>query len=188
MYYHASPVGGIRILEPRVSDHGVPLVYFSKRRENALVYLSNSIEKYCRESGFEYNGIWKKWGPYGFGKDGRQRLEEYYPDALESTYRGISGYLYSAEAIPEAEDFEIRIPDAAVSHLPVTVGHEEFVPDAMEAILEAERGGLITIMRYHEMPERMREWLRRTTREEYEEAKDHPEYRFFLEAKFPQYL
>ena len=34
MYYHASPVEGIRQLEPRISNHSVPLVYFSKKREN----------------------------------------------------------------------------------------------------------------------------------------------------------
>ena len=49
MYYHASPVGGIRQLEPRISNHGVPLIYFSRKRENVLVYLSNAIEKYCRD-------------------------------------------------------------------------------------------------------------------------------------------
>ena len=76
MYYHASPVEGIKQLEPRVSDHHIPLVYFSTRRENTLVYLSNAIEKYCKESGFAYDGIWKKWGPYGFTKDGIQQLQE----------------------------------------------------------------------------------------------------------------
>ena len=50
MYYHASPIGTIKRLEPRVSNHGVPLVYFSKKRENVLVYLSNAIERYCKES------------------------------------------------------------------------------------------------------------------------------------------
>ena len=52
MLYHASGTGGIRVLEPRRSNHGVPLVYFSRKRENVLVYLSNAIEKYCRETGF----------------------------------------------------------------------------------------------------------------------------------------
>ncbi len=187
MYYHASPAGGIRLLKPHVSDHGIPLIYFSKKRENVLVYLSNAIEKYCRESGFAYNGIWKKWGPYGFEKDGRQRIEEYYPDALESTYRGVPGYIYSANELSPS-GFDIRIPDAAVSSEPVPVDEEEFIPDAMEAILQAERDGLLTIVRYGNMPGRMKEWLIRTTREEYEKAKDHPEYRFFLEAKFPEYL
>ena len=102
MYYHASPVGGIRQLEPRISNHGDPLIYFSRKRENVLVYLSNAIEKYCRETGFVHQGPWQKWGPYGFDRDGIQRLEEYYPDALIKTYKGVSGYIYGAKSIREA--------------------------------------------------------------------------------------
>ncbi len=60
------------------------------------------------------------------------------------------------------------------------------VPDAYEAILEAAEKGLITIMRYDEMPEKMREWNRRTILQEYEENADHPEYRHFLKGNFPK--
>ena len=73
MYYHSSPTAGIEWLEPRVSNHGVPLIYFSKKRENVLVYLSNAVEKYCKDTGFKYEGQWHKWGPYGFNKDGIER-------------------------------------------------------------------------------------------------------------------
>lgn len=52
MFYHASPVKGLTQLEPRISNHGIPLVYFSRKRKNVLVYLSNAVEKYCRETGF----------------------------------------------------------------------------------------------------------------------------------------
>lgn len=83
MYYHASAVKDIKELEPRISNHGIPLIYFSKKRENVLVYLSNAIEKYCKETNFSYDGIWQKWAAYGFNQDGRQRIEEYYPNALE---------------------------------------------------------------------------------------------------------
>ena len=183
MYYHASQVEGIKQLEPRVSDHHVPLVYFSTKRENTLVYLSNAIEKYCRETGFVYDGIWKKWGPYGFTKDGIQQLQEYYPDALEKTYKGVSGYIYSVESITDS-GFEIRIPDAASSNEPVKVTGSEFILDAYQAILEAEEKGLIAIMRYDEMSEKMRDWNRRTILQEYEEAVDHPEYRHFLKGNF----
>ncbi|WP_196805776.1 hypothetical protein [Butyrivibrio sp. WCD2001] len=75
------------------------MIYFSRKRENVLVYLSNAVEKYCRETGFAFDGIWQKWGPYGFGKEGRLCLEEYYPNALEETYSGVSGYIYSASEI-----------------------------------------------------------------------------------------
>lgn len=187
MYYHASPTGGIEKLEPRISNHGVPLIYFSKKRENVLVYLSNAVEKYCRETGFAYDGRWQKWGPYGFDRDGVQRLEEYYPHALEKTYRGVSGYIYGANRVPEA-DFDLRIPDAAVSRDPVAVDTVEFVPDAYEAILQAEEAGLLRILRYEDMSEKMRAWNRKTIREEYEANPDHPEYRHFLKGNFAQIL
>ena len=187
MFYHASQVKDIKELEPRISNHGVPLIYFSKKRENVLVYLSNAVEKYCRETGFEYSGTWSKWGPYGFGKDGKQRFEEYYPNALEKTYKGVSGYIYYTKNV-EDSGFELQIPDAATSSVPVIVEGYEYFPDAYEAILEAEKNGLITILRYEQMPEKMREWIIRTIREEYENAKDHPEYRHFLKGNFRQYV
>lgn len=183
MYYHASPIKGIQVLEPRVSNHDVPLIYFSRKRENVLVYLSNAVEKYCRETGFVHRGRWVKWGPYGFGPDGRLRLEEYYPNAVEDTYRGVSGYIYRAETIG-ALDFKLEIPDAAVSGEPVEVTGCEYVPDAYEAILAAEREGLITIRRYEDSSEAQLAWIEKTVREQYETAADQPEYRHFLKGKF----
>ena len=185
MFYHASQVRDIKELEPRNSNHGVPLIYFSKKRENVLVYLSNAVEKYCKETGFEYSGTWSKWGPYGFEMDGRQRLEEYYPNSLEKTYKGVSGYIYYTDSIKDS-GFELQIPDAATSSVPVIVEGFEYVHDAYEEILEAEKNGLITILRYEQMPEKMREWNERTIREEYTEAADHPEYRHFIRGCFPE--
>ena len=167
MYYHASRRPGIRILEPHVSNHGVPLIYFSDRRENVLPYLSNAVAKYCRETGFARTGPWAKWASYGFTPDGRLRMEEYYPHATEETYRGVSGYIYQASRIiPTADDIQI--------------------PDAYEAILEAERAGLIEIARYERLSasEEFMSWLRDTIRREYREAADKPEYRHFLRGKF----
>ena len=187
MFYHASPIKGIVQLEPRISNHSIPLIYFSKKRENVLVYLSNAVEKYCKETGFAYEGTWQKWGPYGFTKDGMLCLEEYYPNALVSTYKGVSGYIYSTETIVDS-GFQINIPDAATSSLPVPVTGVEFVPDAYEAILQAEKEGLIVIRRYEEMTDKKKEWNTRTIREEYQSAADHPEYRHFLRGCFPDIL
>ena len=95
MYYHASQTGDIKVLEPRISNHNIPFIYFSEKRENVLVYLSNAIEKYCKESGFVHNGKWHKWASYGFDSDGVLVLDEYYPNATEDTYKGVSGiYLF----------------------------------------------------------------------------------------------
>lgn len=183
MFYHASQTPGIEVLQPRVSNHHVPLVYFSRKRENVLVYLSNAIEKYCRETGFVYHGPWQKWGPYGFDQQGRLQIQEYYPNALVDTYQGVSGYIYGVEALAPC-DFPLEIPDAAVSDVPVLVATCEFVPDALEAILQAEREGLISILRYEQLSPEFQAWNHTTIQKEYENAQDHPEYRHFLEGKF----
>lgn len=182
MYYHASPFGGITQLKPHVSNHGIPLVYFSKKRENVLVYLSNAVEKYCKETGFLYEGIYQKWGPYGFNRDGRQRLEEYYPNALVETYAGVSGYIYGAEPTKAAPVSDV--PFAVTSEEAAAVVSCEFVPDAYEAILRAEREGLLHILRYAQTGEPFRAWVRQTMLKEYENAAEHPDYRHFIEGKF----
>ena len=184
MYFHASPVKGIAILEPRISNHGVPLIYFSRKRENVLVYLSNAVEKYCKETGFDHSGKWTKWGPYGFNKNGTLRIEEYYPNALTDTYKGVSGYIYTIETITDP-GFPLQIPDAAASRAPTPVKQCEFIPDAYEAILTAEKEGLITIRRYGDNSASTLEWIEKTMQEEYENAANRPEYRHFIEGKFP---
>lgn len=150
MYYHASKTAGLVCLEPRVSNHGIPLVYLSSKRENVLVYLSNAVEKFCRETGFSHSGRWSKWGPYGFTETGILRLEEYYPHALEDTYRGVSAYIYSADPPRGLEKLE-GIADAYVSKEPVPVMGCEYIADACDAILCAEKEGKIVIRRYEEM-------------------------------------
>lgn len=182
MYHHASPTPDIQVLESRISNHNTPLIYFSKKRENTLVYLSNSIEKFCRDTGYAHTGKWTKWGPYGF-KNGIMQLDEYYPNALTETYAGVSGYIYYANSIQEA-DQDIAIPDAAVSVVPVPVDGVEFVPDAYEAILDAERKGLIFLRRYEDLPGSMLAWIRKTMQEQYDSAGERPEYRYFLKSKF----
>ena len=147
-----------------------------------LVYLSNAVEKFCRETGYVHSGKWTKWGPYGF-KNGMLQLDEYYPSALEETYRGVSGYVDHACSIQEAEQ-DIEIPSAAVSAVPVAVDGVEFIPDACEAILDAERRGLILVRRYGDLSEQTLAWIRKTVREQYDQAGEQPEYRYFLKNKF----
>ena len=187
IFYHASQVPDLEYLEPKISNHNVPLIYFSKKRENVLVYLSNAIEKCCKEAGFEHTGKWYKWGPYGFDKDGRLRIEEYYHDALRITYQGVSGYIYQVENIVDS-GYEVKIPDAATSSVGVKVSGVEFISDAYEAILKAEKDGLISILRYEDLSEQKKVWLADTILQEHEDSLDKPDYRFFLEKHFPDIL
>lgn len=184
LLYHASPVPGLRTLEPRISNHGIPQVYFSRKRENVLVYLCNAIEKYARETNFPYTGPWEKWGPYGFSKDGRLRLEEYYPHATKDTYQGVSAYIYCVEETSSMHPLP-DIPDAVVSPEPVAVKSCEWIPDAYEEIQKALREELNTLVSYEQGSEAWHRQIETLLREDYENAAGHPEYRHFLEGKFP---
>ena len=184
MFYHASQTPNIMTLEPRVSNDNVPRIYFSDKRENVLVYLSNAVEKTCREDGFVHTGKWQKWASYGFTRGGLLQFEEYYENALADTYAGVSGYIYSV-AESDAMKPYANIRNAFFAEMPQKVLSCEFVPDALEALLEAERAGEIVITRYAQLSDRMREWLYRTNPEEYRNAENAPDYRYFLKKKFP---
>ena len=183
MYYHASKVPEIKILFPHISNHGKSLVYFSEKKENTLVYLSNAIEKYCVESRFLYEGIWKKWASYGFEKNGVLRLDEYYPNATEDTYKGVAGYIYGVNNILNMT-VQTDIPGAIVTSDEVKVDYCEYIPDAYEAIMCAVDAGVIQLKKYEENSQRMLNWIESIISNEYESAKEHPEYKYFLEAKF----
>ena len=184
MYYHASQTGDILCLQPRLSQHGIPLVYLSSKRENVLVYLSNAVEKCCRETGFAHTGRWSKWGPYGFTEQGLLRLEEYYPHALEDTYQGVSAYIYSTNPTQGVESLP-GITDAYVSKTPVPVLGCERIADAYAEILRAEQEGKIVIRRYEEMSPAQLAWIRDTALQEYADPQTEPDYRHFLRCKFP---
>lgn len=182
MYFHASQTPNLSVLEPRVSNHGTPLIYFFQKRENCLVYLSNAVEKFCRETGFPHTSPWTKWGPYGFTTDGLLQLDKYYPNALAETYRGVSGYIYAVEAIPDP-GAPIEIPGVVTSRSPVPVLRCEFVADALAEILKAEQHGLLAISRYETMTDARRRWVAETIEREYRDPAATPEYRYFLKAK-----
>ena len=185
MYFHASQIGKIKTLEPRISNHNISLIYFSDKRENVLVYLSNAVEKVCEEGRFTFDGLWYKWGSYGFEKDGRLRFEEYYPNALEDTYKGIEGYIYSCSKIDPYQKLDIKIPNTFITAQKTTVDNCEFIPDAYNEMINAEANGLITILRYNEFISNIkrREWLKKTIIDEYRNNSAHPDYRFFLESR-----
>lgn len=182
-FYHASPVPGLSVLEPRVSNHGKPLVYLSDCRENTLPYLSNAVEKYCREAGLPPQEFYPKWGSYGFSPAGLLRLEEYWPNAAQETYQGVSGYIYSVEG----EDFAPQpdIPHAFLSQRPVRITGREFIPDAYEALLQARQAGKIELRNYEENSPEMLRWIEKSVRQEYDDPQAVPCYRAFLQAKFP---
>lgn len=183
MYYHATNVEGITQLVPRVSSHLKPLVYFTTKRENSLVYLANAVEKYCKEIGYQHTGTYYKWNSYGFDSSGKLILWEYWPDAMRETYAGMAGYIYHAANIPTATEIN-GIPYGVSCSEPVQIDGFEYVPEAYEALQEAADQGLVCIRKYHENSEKKLEQIRCLVQREYATAQKFPEYKLFLEAKF----
>ena len=146
-FYHCSPISGLKILEPgKPASFDKPAgVYLTTLLPMALMY---SIKNY------EYT--------YGYTKEGKIYLSEYFPNALEILYRGRSASLYLCD--PETTEIT-KIPNEAVSEKAVPVISETLIPDAYEALLEQERLGALEIRRYHELPEKAYDWIRKTEAE-----------------------
>ena len=181
MLFHASQIANIEYLEPRISNHNIPLVYFSSKKENTFVYLSNAVEKYCKETGYVHLGKWEKWGSYGFTTDGILRIEEYYPNATIDTYKGVSGYIYSTSATNKTEKLP-DIPFAYISKSRILTEHVEYIPDAYDAIMEAVAVGHIALRKYEDYTAKAHQGIKDMILNEYKTATE--EYKHFLEGKF----
>ena len=182
MYYHASNVKDITILKPHVSNHGKSLVYFSSKRENILVYLSNAVEKYIKEKYNRPLKQYEKWASYGIASDGRVRIEEYYPNATKETFTGVSGYIYKVNNLEDAKPLR-GIQDVFVTQDEIAVDGCEYVSDAYEEILRAEHEGKILIERFEDITPKKREWIINTMKNEYENS-DNDDYKDFIRSKF----
>ena len=68
---------------------------------------------------------------------------------------------------------DIKIPNAFISTQKTPEDNCEFIPDAYNEIINAEKNGLITVLR-----------LERVITDEYRKNKAHPDYRFFLRPRF----
>ena len=182
MYYHASNVKDLKVLKPHVSDHGKSWVYFSIKRENILVYLSNAVEKHIKE---KYNRPLKeysKWASYGITKDGKVRIEEYYPNAMKDTFEGVSGYIYHVKNLDNAQALN-GIKDVFVTQDEINIDGCEFVQDAYVEILKAEKAGLIVLERFEDISEQKLQWIEKTIINEFANS-DNDDYKEFLLDKF----
>lgn len=150
-YYHCSPSAGLTVLEPKKPEafKKPPRVYLTTLLPMALMYAVRN---------YEYS--------YGYTKEGQIYFDEYFPNALEILYRGRSASLYLCA--PEKTE-TTKIPNEAVSETAVPILSETHIPDACEALLEQERLGALVIHRYHELSERMLNWIRKVQTDEIRE-------------------
>lgn len=146
-YYHGSPVVGLTLLKPGkpTSFEKPARVYMTTLLPMALMY---TVKNY------EYS--------YGYTREGKIYFDEYFPNALEILYRGKSASLYLCA--PQSTELT-KIPNEVVSEAAVPIIGETVLPDACEALLEQERLGTLVIHRYHELPERRLNWIRKAETE-----------------------
>lgn len=182
MFYHASNIKDLKVLKPHVSMHGKSLVYFSDKKENVLVYLSNAVEKYIKEKHNRPLKQYKKWATYGFTKEGVLCLEEYYPSALKETYKGVKGYIYCVENLTLPESIK-EIKNVVAIDDEVEVSSIIEIEDAYEEILKAEQDGRIVISRFEDMTEKKREFIKNMMINEFNNS-ENEDYKEFLIAKF----
>ena len=129
-YYHASPTGGLQILEPRKSPFfDKPMqVCMTSLRAMALFYLIRN---------YEY--------AYGYDRQGRLYFDDPFPDALKKLYYGKSGWLYICQ---DGEYEKTAIPNEYISYEPVCVVEAEWIQDAYQAFLEEQKRGNILLYDY----------------------------------------
>ena len=153
-YYHASPTGGLQILEPRRSP------FFDKPAQVCLTSLRAMALFYLIRN-YEY--------AYGYTRQGKLYFDEPFPDALKKLYAGKPGWLYTCEA----GDYEkTAIPNEFVSSQPVRITGAAYIPDAREAFLQEQEAGNILLLAYAQSasdPKRFAEklaWIEKEISEE----------------------
>ena len=134
--YHGTTKTGLSQLMPFARAHNElsePCVYLAQDKVLAALHIWDKPYRWIK---FDYTT-----------KDGIAWLEPY-PGALEKFYGGVSGSIYTCEG-----KFRRLARNVLVSRRAVAVVEEDFVPDALELILECEREGLFEIRRCEALPE-----------------------------------
>ena len=154
IYYHASPTGGLQMLEPRKSP------YFDKPTQVCLTSLRAMALFYLIRN-YEY--------AYGYTRQGKLYFDDPFPNALKKLYAGKSGWLYICE---DGDYKKTEIPNEFVSAQPVRITGAEYIPDAYEAFLREQAAGNIQLLDYAHFasdPEKFakkRAWLQKAISEE----------------------
>ncbi len=174
MLYHGSPIGGLDVLSPELSEHGTPFVYFATDPLVALLYAVKPVSK-----PFSYY-------PYGFDGNGHVVYSEYFEDAFRILYQGQHGYLYECEKTADMTQ-PTNIACAYASAYPVKVKRVTYISDLYEYYKKQLDKGVFSIRRFEEVPRVTYAHIIKTLRNEIApyNLQDYPEMQQFLVRYFP---
>lgn len=139
--FHGSPVGGLTELQPFLSEHGKPYLYFATNPLVALLYAAKPVPK-----PFSFY-------PYGFDKDGGVVYSEYYENAFEQLYRGKAGYLYECDHVAGLEN-PTQINCAYTTTEPVQIDRVTRIDDLYDYFMAQAEQGLFRVKRRAEISEK----------------------------------
>lgn len=131
-FYHGSPIGGLNELQPFLSEHGKPYIYFATNPLVALLYAVKPVPK-------PYS-----FYPYGFDKNGNVIYSEYYENAFYDLYNGKVGYLYECDNLKNI-DTPTQINCAYTSTESIKVDRVTMIPDLYVFYKEQEEKGLFRV-------------------------------------------
>jgi hypothetical protein len=136
--YHGSSVADLTELQPHISEHKEPYIYFTNNIAVAALYTVHKVKR-------PYN-----WFPYGFDCHNIPVYNEYYPNALADVYNEKTGYIYPCSNIPDTEN-PTNINCAYVFKNPVKVDSCIILDDVYSALREYEKQGLLIVKRYEQL-------------------------------------
>ncbi len=174
MYYHGSPIGNLKKLNPQVSffsEDDKAFVYLTTDKAHAAIY---TVKSYMY--------------PYGFNRDtGIVSYHEPYDGFLTETYLGKSGYVYGIEDVESIQSHK-GIRYAHYTSESVSVTSVEFIEDVYLKLSEYDERGKIELIPYDRVPDKTRQryhnWVVRelATDKYFSSTEDYP---MFLKEKFP---
>lgn len=135
MIYHGSCIPGLHAIKANSKSHstGKLVAYFSEDRCYALVCCRSRAENYVT---------------MGVAGDGRQHYIEYFPNQLETLYKGRQGYVYMLDSTDGMTRGKGHSWESACD---VPVSQCERIDDVYSEILREEALGTLVIHRYSEL-------------------------------------
>lgn len=138
--YHGSPIVGLKLIEPRISTHGVPYVYATKKREIAITFLAKWNDFLLNLSTNTINGIEKI------------QITERYKNALFDIYKNKSGYIYTLDGT-KFEEGKTSYTEEVVADEVVQVIECQQIIDIYDELCELERKGKLQLFIFPDKPE-----------------------------------
>ncbi len=136
--YHGSPMGGLKLIKPRMSTHGKAYIYALPEKAEVVMFFGRNYDLICSQG-------WYLDVPY---------LWERFEGALEYAYGGQKGSVYTlpADTFHPLHD-RFATDKEMVSEVAVKPVSEEVIDDALVALRNMAKEKELLIFNYPNRPD-----------------------------------